>query len=139
MVRLISLLALVTVVSTADVRAITVAEAAARAQAQARTQDTAYTTEWRWAEDSWELTDDKVAHFGVGFALATVSAWATDAHSEPAQWGVLVGNAAFWSVWEAKDALTPWEKYGKVGGDGWSWADWTYSMAGATLALLIWR
>jgi len=114
------------------------AQALTLEQANVAVQDSIGTS-FRWAYDSGKLTDDKVAHFGVGFTLCTMTAWAFDVDSEPGKVGNWLWNGAFWVAWELKDGLLQWENYGKVGGDGFSWWDLTYSMAGAGLAMLIWK
>jgi len=126
------ILALALLLSASSAQALTLDEAHRLALPQA---DRA---EFRFAEDSWVLTDDKAAHFGLGFTICTITAWAWDVESEPQQWGNLFWNAAFWTAWEIKDGLLPWERYGAIGGDGPSYKDWAYSMAGAALAMLIW-
>ena len=40
-------------------------------------------------------------------------------------------------VWEVKDAYVPWEKYGKLGGDGFSWVDIRTNIAGVVATRLL--
>lgn len=92
---------------------------------------------FRFAQDGAALKDDKAAHFGIGFAAATLSAWVFDAHNAPRQLGVLGWQGVGWLAWEIKDGLVPWESAGAIGGDGFSVWDLAYSMAGAAMALLV--
>ena len=41
-------------------------------------------------------------------------------------------------LWELKDAVMPWERYGFWGGDGFSWRDLVADAAGIALAVGIW-
>ena len=88
--------------------------------------------EWRWADDSSEFTMDKEAHF-VGSAGAYFF-FRHKGHSEK--------ESVLYSFYlglgkECIDAILPWEKYGRWGGDGFSKYDLAYDVAGIGVAFLI--
>jgi len=92
--------------------------------------------QWGLARDSWRLTDDKVAHFGMGFATTSLSAWAFRDETPAERRGILAYNLAFWFLWEIKDGFGGWEKRA-IYGDGFSIADFGYSAVGCLLAMAI--
>lgn len=73
---------------------------------------------WRNAHDDWR-TSDKLGH---ALFYGWVSRELGDVFKNP--W---LGAGASFTIAtignEGKDALVPWEKYGPIGGDGWSWWD----------------
>jgi len=88
---------------------------------------------WRWAHDTYFPADDKLAHFGLYFAGATIFHEIGDNNDGT----TLLSLSMLAVLWEVKDALWPWETYGPAGGDGFSTWDLIYSVGGAGLALLI--
>lgn len=87
---------------------------------------------WRWADDTSEFTMDKEAHF-VGSAGAYFffrHKGYTD--KESVLYSLYLGLAK-----ECIDAILPWEKYGRWGGDGFSKYDLVYDLAGIGSAYLI--
>ena len=96
---------------------------------------------WRWARDNWTTRQgllrftggyDKIEHalfFGAVylavriFGLSVATAW----------WAA----AVFALANEVKDALMPWEKWGVIGGDGFSWRDFIASVGGIALCWLL--
>ena len=89
-------------------------------------------SEWRWANDTMELTHDKEAHL-VGSAGAYFFFRHKDYNViESIRYTFYLGL-----VKECIDAVVPWEKYGAWGGDGFSKYDLTYNIAGITLAILL--
>ena len=95
---------------------------------------------WRWSDDRWCSQSgsgiiskyDKIEHFiggGVTYEAYLV---------------IFKGNklkAFAWAVntqilWELKDSLVPWEKYGRWGGDGFSWKDAGAGIAGVFIGML---
>ena len=88
--------------------------------------------EWRWADDTAEFTMDKEAHF-VGSAGAYFFFRHKDyTEKESALYSFYLGLGK-----ECIDALLPWEKYGRWGGDGFSKYDLAYDIAGIGVAYLI--
>lgn len=80
---------------------------------------------WRNAHDDWR-TSDKLGH---ALFYGWVSRELTDAFHN--KW--LGAGASFFIATignEGKDALVPWETYGPIGGDGWSWRDISADVAG---------
>jgi len=130
--RTVAIVALLLVLAATPAQALTLEQAHEMVLPQAQL------SEFRFAHDSWALTDDKAAHFGMGFTLSIVTAWLFNVHSESGQWKNLIWNTLFWTAWEVKDGHMPYEKYGKIGGDGWSTPDWGYSNAGNAGAMIIW-
>ena len=93
---------------------------------------------WRWAKDSWFskggliIRFDKIEHavlFFIGF-------WVLLIIGIPINWS-LVFLLALGILWEIKDALVPFEKYGKLGGDGFSWRDIMADIVGLAIALIL--
>ena len=75
--------------------------------------------EWRWANDTMELTHDKEAHF-----VGSAGMYFFFKHKD-------------YTTYESIDAMLPWEKYGAWGGDGFSKNDLTYNVSGIILAVLL--
>ncbi len=89
-------------------------------------------SEWRWANDTMELTHDKEAHF-VGSAGAYFFFRHKDyTVIESIKYTFYLGLAK-----ECIDAVVPWEEYGAWGGDGFSKNDLTYNVSGIILAVLL--
>ena len=89
-------------------------------------------SEWRWANDTAELTHDKEAHF-VGSAGAYFFFRHKDYTTiESIKYSFYLGLAK-----ECIDAVLPWEKYGAWGGDGFSKYDLYYDVLGIGAAVLI--
>jgi len=89
-------------------------------------------SEWRWANDTMELTHDKEAHF-VGSAGAYFFFKHKDYTTmESIRYTFYLGLAK-----ECIDAVVPWEKYGAWGGDGFSKYDLYYDVLGIGAAVLI--
>ena len=97
--------------------------------------------EFRIAHDSWTSYDKFVDHGFGAFALAYITASLTHAHSSDANRRVFYWSAAFWTGNEIKDGFMPWEKFGAIGGDGFSIKDLVWSLGGAGLGILThqWR
>ena len=88
--------------------------------------------EWRWADDTSEFTMDKEAHF-----VGSAGAYFFFRHKD-----YTVEESVLYSFYlglgkEIIDALVPWEKYGRWGGDGFSKYDLAYDVAGIGVACLI--
>ena len=89
-------------------------------------------SEWRWADDTAEFTMDKEAHF-VGSAGAYFFFRHKDyTEKESALYAFYLGLGK-----ECLDAVLPYEKYGRWGGDGFSKYDLAYDLAGIGVAYLI--
>ena len=91
-----------------------------------------YPHEWRWADDSMEMTFDKEAHLAGSFGLYYMFKYKGFSDWESVLYTVTLGLTK-----ETFDALIPWEKYGKIGGDGFSKYDLYYDIAGIGAAYLI--
>lgn len=92
---------------------------------------------FRVAHDPWIGRDKVVDHALTAFVLAAAVDGLTHAHSQDAEMRVFWWNAGFWTGNELKDAVLPWEKAGWIGGDGFSYKDLLWSLAGAGLALTV--
>ena len=89
-------------------------------------------SEWRWADDTMELTHDKEAHF-VGSAGAYFFFRHKDYTTiESIKYTFYLGLAK-----ECIDAVVPWEEYGAWGGDGFSKYDLYYDVLGIGAEVLI--
>ena len=83
----------------------------------------------RWASDEWTGTD-KVHHLLGGFGTTSLSAVLWPPKTDQDVWKMAGYNVLFWGLWEVKDAVFPWEFWSRVGGDGFSYKDWAWSIAG---------
>ena len=88
--------------------------------------------EWRWADDSEELTHDKEAHLVGSFGLYYLFR-----HKEFNETQSILYSFALGLLKETSDALVPWEEYGTIGGDGFSKYDLYYNIAGIGAAYVI--
>lgn len=94
----------------------------------------AHAVEFRFANDQWK-TQDKLEHFIGGAGTTTISGFAVsifhdDLMDNKTITTIAIANIAFWTLWEVKDGLVPYEKYGEIGGDGFSYKDLLWSAAG---------
>ena len=86
-------------------------------------------TEWRWAEDTSEFTMDKQAHFVGSYGLYFMFRHKDFSELDSFKYTFYCGL-----VKEVFDAYVPHEKYGKVGGDGFSKYDLGYNLLGIGIA-----
>jgi len=89
-------------------------------------------TEWRWADDTAELTMDKEAHF-----VGSAGAYFFFRHKDYTQKESILYSFYLGLAKECIDAVLPYEKYDKWGGDGFSKYDLAYDLAGIGVAYLI--
>ncbi len=92
---------------------------------------------WRWSRDSFlnakmEIRKDKWQHFAASGVLYIGFRLFGGREGESA-----VAAASTGVLWEVKDAILPWEKYGFWGGDGFSWRDIVADVFGIATAVLI--
>lgn len=87
---------------------------------------------WRWADDSSEFTMDKEAHFVGSAGAYYFFRHKNYTESESIRYAIYLGLGK-----ECIDALLPYEKYGRWGGDGFSKYDLYYNIAGVGLAYLL--
>ena len=87
---------------------------------------------WRWADDSAEFTMDKEAHF-----VGSAGAYFFFRHKDYTQKESILYSFYLGLTKECIDAILPWEKYGRWGGDGFSKYDLAYDIAGIGVAFLI--
>ena len=85
--------------------------------------------EWRWANDDMEFTMDKEAHLVGSFGLYYLFR-----HKEFNETQSILYSVSLGILKETSDALLPYEKYGRIGGDGFSKYDLYYNIAGIGLA-----
>lgn len=98
---------------------------------------------WRWAKDrffTWEYCrylcgEDKFIHFILGFVIQVVGGAISIILN--CFWTFTFVHILGWVLWECKDALLPWEKYGWWGGDGFSWRDLIASYLGILLLFIL--
>ena len=88
--------------------------------------------QWRWANDTIELTHDKEAHLVGSFGLYYLFR-----HKEFNKTQSILISLGLGLLKETSDALVPWEKYGAWGGDGFSKYDLYYNIAGIGAAYVI--
>ena len=91
-----------------------------------------YPQQWRWANDSMEMTFDKEAHLAGSFGLYYMFKYKGCSDKE-----AMVYTTALGLTKETIDALFPWEKYGRIGGDGFSKNDLAYDLLGIGIAYVI--
>ena len=89
-------------------------------------------SEWRWADDTMELTHDKEAHFVGGAGAYFFFRHKDYSIKESIKYTFYLGLAK-----ECIDAVVPWEEYGAWGGDGFSKYDLYYNIAGIGAAYVI--
>ncbi len=80
---------------------------------------------WRKAEDGPLTVRNlfKNRHsYWVHFAGSGGLYWALSHHTATPEQALLYTTGLLW-LWEVKDAYLPWEDYGFIGGDGFSWRD----------------
>ena len=87
---------------------------------------------WRWADDTSEFTMDKEAHF-----VGSAGAYFFFRHKNYTEKESILYSFYLGLTKECIDALLPWEKYGRWGGDGFSKYDLAYDIAGIGVAYLI--
>ena len=88
--------------------------------------------QWRWANDTIELTHDKEAHLVGSFGLYYLFR-----HKEFNETESILYSIGLGLLKETSDALVPWETYGIIGGDGFSKYDLYYDVLGIGAAVLI--
>lgn len=89
-----------------------------------------FTSKWRWAHDSW-LTDDKGFHcFGSAYLFLALIKFLPLFHA-------LIITTILGLLWEIKDAIFPYERYGFLGGDGFSYKDLTANIIGILFGYLL--
>ena len=91
-----------------------------------------YPRQWRWADDSMEMTFDKEAHLTGSFGLYYLFKYKGFSDKES-----IVYTTALGLTKETIDALIPYEKYGRIGGDGFSRNDLVYDLLGIGIAYTI--
>jgi len=93
-----------------------------------------YTQElnWRWADDSMELTMDKETHATTSFGLYFMFK-----HKGLSDGGAIIATISLGLLKETVDATVPWEEYGRMGGDGFSKYDVVYNLIGLTAAYTV--
>ena len=89
-------------------------------------------SEWRWASDTMELTHDKEAHF-----VGSAGAYFFFRHKDYTELQSIRNSFYLGLTKECIDALLPYEKYGRWGGDGFSKYDLYYNISGIGLAYVI--
>ena len=86
-------------------------------------------TEWRWVDDTPEFTMDKQAHFVGSFGLYFMFRQKEFSELDSFKYSLYCGIAK-----EVIDAYVPHEKYGRIGGDGFSKYDLGYNLLGIGIA-----
>ena len=89
-------------------------------------------SEWRWADDTIELTHDKEAHF-----VGSAGAYFFFRHKDYTIKESVLYTFYLGLTKECIDAVVPWEKYGAWGGDGFSKYDLYYNVVGIVTAYAI--
>jgi len=80
---------------------------------------------FRWAKDGpfgFEQMFKNRHSWWVHFAASGGLYWAISNHTESKESALIHSLPLIW-LWEVKDGFLPWEKYGWIGGDGFSWRD----------------
>ena len=89
-------------------------------------------SEWRWANDTIEFTMDKEAHFAGSAGAYFFFRHKDYTINESIKYTFYLGLTK-----EFIDAILPYEKYGRWGGDGFSKYDLYYDVLGIGAAVLI--
>ena len=84
---------------------------------------------WRWANDSMEMTFDKEAHLAGSFGLYYMFKYKGCSDKK-----ALLYTFGLGLLKEVIDANLPYEKYGRIGGDGFSKYDLIYNTIGISMA-----
>ena len=84
---------------------------------------------WRWAVDDMTPTDDKQTHAVGSFGLYYFLVHKGVPKNKAVTSVMLIGITK-----ECYDALVPWERYGRLGGDGFSRYDIFYNGLGIIFA-----
>jgi|3_EtaG_2_1085321.scaffolds.fasta_scaffold73926_2 hypothetical protein len=87
---------------------------------------------WRWSEDTLQLTHDKETHAVGSFGLYYLFV-----NKGMSQKKAVTSVLVLGLVKEGLDALVPWEEYGSWGGDGFSKNDIVYNVIGVGSAYII--
>ena len=82
-------------------------------------------TEWRWADDNLDFTPDKETHLFTSFGFYYMFRHKGYSELDSFKYTFYCGLAK-----EVIDALVPHEKYGRIGGDGFSKNDLVYNLLG---------
>ena len=90
--------------------------------------------QWRWSNQKFmDAPYDNIQHLGTGFIppilewkLKKIKWWQADL--------IAIGAGV---VWEIKDGFVPYEKFGKYGGEGFSWMDVRTDIYGVVLSRMI--
>tara|TARA_Y100001937_G_C7058618_1_gene302619 strand:- start:233 stop:643 length:411 start_codon:yes stop_codon:yes gene_type:complete len=88
--------------------------------------------QWRWADDTMELTHDKEAHLVGSFGFYYLFR-----HKEFNETQSMLISLGLGLLKETSDAFVPWEKYGAWGGDGFSKYDLYYNIVGISAAYVV--
>jgi hypothetical protein len=94
-------------------------------------------SQWRWAKDRWLSTGgtilkyDTLEHFLVYCLGAFLFSFRFSMEA------VILSLWGIGLLWEVKDAVTPHEKYGWWGGEGFSWKDKMANMIGIAIGLAL--
>ena len=89
-------------------------------------------SEWRWADDTIELTHDKEAHF-----VGSAGAYFFFKHKNYTTMESIKYSFYLGLTKECIDAVLPWEKYGAWGGDGFSKYDLYYNILGIGIGYMV--
>ena len=89
-------------------------------------------SEWRWADDTIELTHDKEAHF-----VGSAGAYFFFKHKNYTTMESIKYSFYLGLTKECIDAVLPWEKDGAWGGDGFSKYDLYYDILGIGIGYMV--
>jgi uncharacterized protein YfiM (DUF2279 family) len=90
----------------------------------------------RVSNSSWDSKDgivfknDKIEHLVGSSVMSELFLLYGKSKKDALVYTVAIGFA-----WEIKDALVPCERYGRIGGDGFCWKDFTADIAGTLLTM----
>ena len=92
--------------------------------------------QFRWSEDSWFTKQgviikyDKIEHAVLGGCLAVA------VYAISRSWiSTFVWSTTLNCLWEIKDGFLEWERFGWIGGDGFSWKDFIASEVGILITM----
>jgi len=80
---------------------------------------------FRWARDGPFGFEEMLRNrhsWWVHFTASGGLYWTISHHTESEESALIHTLPLIW-LWEVKDGFLPWEKYGWIGGDGFSWRD----------------
>lgn len=91
----------------------------------------------KWSDDRWLSTQGAILHYDkLEHAIVSAVLTLIAMTFMPLVVACLV-VLFLGSLWEWKDSIMPYEKYGWIGGEGWSWKDLIADSIGILIVLIV--